>query len=129
VRKQGIPALSMHPGHEAQQFARGIEQFNHRRFFEAHETWEEIWLSAPEPDKTFLQGMIQAAAAFHHYTRGNRLGAQSLLREGLIKLEKFPNGYRGVHLKTFREAVGKWADALAAGESPDVDALPRIERA
>jgi len=117
----------MNPDQEAQQFARGIEQFNQSRFFEAHETWEEIWLSAAEPEKTFLQGIIQVAAAFHHYTRGNPAGAQSLLRQGLNKLEKFPNHYGGIRLEALRSAARQWAGALAEGESPGADAWPRIE--
>jgi hypothetical protein len=27
-----------------------------------------VWLVAEEPEKTFLQGLIQVAAAFHHFT-------------------------------------------------------------
>ena len=108
-------------------FARGIEQFNQRRFFESHESWEVIWLSAPEPDKTFLQGIIQVAAAFHHYTRGNRAGAESLMLAGLEKLEKFPAGYRRLQLEKFRAAVREWLSLLATGQSPTTETLPRIE--
>lgn len=118
----------MDESHEGHRFACGVAEFNNRRFFDSHETWEEIWLSAPEPYKTFLQGLIQVAAAFHHYTRDNRAGAQSLLRQGLEKLEKFPNNYRGLRLEALRSAARDWAAALAAGESPSADAFPQIER-
>ena len=70
-----------------EKFRRGVVQFNTRLFFEAHETWEEIWLASPEPEKTFLQGIIQIAAAFHHYGRGNTRGARTLLEAGLRRLE------------------------------------------
>jgi uncharacterized protein len=49
-------------------------------FFEAHEHWESVWLTAQGPEKTFLQALIQVAASFHHFHRGNRLGSVSLLR-------------------------------------------------
>lgn len=110
-------------------FARGMEQFNRRHFFESHETWEEVWLRAPEPDKTFLQGIIQVAAAFHHYARGNRAGAESLMRAGLSKLEKFQEDYRGLKLEAFRVAVREWLAMLEKGPSPNADMLPRIETA
>ncbi len=71
-------------------FRRGIEQFNAGHFFEAHETWEEVWLHSPEPDKTFLQGIIQIAAAFHHRSRGNDRGTPTLLQAGLKRLARFP---------------------------------------
>ncbi len=99
------------------------------QFFEAHETWEEIWLAAPEPEKTFLQGIIQVSAAFHHYRRGNRSGTQSLLRAGLRKLEQFPENHRGLELSALRAAGRKWAAAMAAGDDPGEAELPRIVRA
>ena len=56
-------------------FRQGLEAFNSSRFFQAHEHWEEVWLETPEPEKTFLQGLIQIAAGFHHYSRNNRPGS------------------------------------------------------
>jgi hypothetical protein len=114
---------------EAELFARGIEQFNRREFFEAHESWEAVWLAALEPDKTFLQGIIQVAAAFHHYLRNNRAGAESLLREGLKKIAGAPANYRGVRLDALRQRARWWSDELTAGRTPATHQLPRIESA
>lgn len=124
--RQAGPTAAMRP-EPTDNFARGIEQFNRREFFESHESWEEAWLRAPEPDKTFLQGIIQVAAAFHHYTRGNRQGAESLMRLGLSKLESFSEDYRGLHLEAFRIAVREWLAALAQGRVPADETLPRIQ--
>ena len=101
-------------------FSRGIRQFNAHEFWHAHESWESIWLDAPEPDKTFLQGIIQIAAAFYHHQKKNHEGMRSLMRRGLAKVEGFPAGYRGVCLENLRRAVRNWLDADARGE-----ALPR----
>lgn len=117
----------MQNSHDEEKFQHGIEQFNSMQFFEAHETWEEIWLAAPEPEKTFLQGIIQVSAAFHHYRRGNRSGTRSLLRAGLRKLEQFPENHRGLKLTELRAAGRRWAAAIAAGEDPGEAELPRIE--
>ncbi|MGH9795094.1 MAG: DUF309 domain-containing protein [Candidatus Acidiferrales bacterium] len=106
---------------------RGIEQFNRREFFECHESWEAVWLPAPEPDKTFLQGIIQVAAAFHHYMCGNRAGAESLMRRGLAKIARFPADYRGLRLADLRGSVRRWHQALAAGSGLPLRELPRIE--
>jgi hypothetical protein len=94
------------------EFQQGVDQFNTEKFFDAHESWEAIWLNAAEPDKTFLQGITQVTAAFHHYAQGNREGAKSLLQKGLRKLEPFPAEYRGVRLEKLREELRKWAAAL-----------------
>jgi len=109
-------------------FARGLKQFNAREFWHAHESWEAIWLTAPQPDKSFLQGIIQIAAAFYHHQRGNLQGMRSLMRRGLAKVEGFPPRYRAVRLEELRRAVRKW---LAAGEMEGAilpGSYPRIRR-
>jgi predicted metal-dependent hydrolase len=65
----------------------GIDQYNSGYFFEAHETWEELWLQSPWPFREFLQGMIQVAAAFVHLMRHEYPGVIRLLDEALAKLE------------------------------------------
>ena len=65
------------------ELAEGLRCFHAEAFFEAHEHWELIWLAAPEPEKTFLQGLIQVAASFHHFQRDNCAGTISLLRSAL----------------------------------------------
>lgn len=85
--------------------------FNSGEFFKAHEAWEEIWLAAPPDEKLFLQGLIQLAAAFHHYSRGNRGGARSLATAALEKLEKCPEAFGGVNLAALRDAARSWLNA------------------
>jgi predicted metal-dependent hydrolase len=108
-------------------FRLGIVEFNSGRFFEAHEAWEEIWLHSPEPEKTFLQGIIQIAAAFHHHSKGNLRGTRSLLEAGLGRTEHFPDAHRGIDLAALRCEAMRWAAALAAGRIPASEIPPRIE--
>lgn len=109
-----------------ERFRLGIEQFNQGRFFEAHETWEELWLASPEPEKTFLQGMIQIAAAFHHYGRGNTQGTQSLLRAGLSRLERFTALHNQVELESLRASARAWMERLGEGRDPGLAKVPQI---
>lgn len=94
---------------ESEPFKRGIELFNAGKFFDAHEAWEEIWLAEPEPEKTFLQGLIQLAAAFHHQARGNSKGLRSLLAAGLAKLGQFPEVHSGIALAKLRSDAEQWS--------------------
>jgi predicted metal-dependent hydrolase len=109
-------------------FEKGLAHFNSRRFFEAHEIWEEIWLVETEPEKTFLQGLIQLAAAFHHYQHGNPSGAESLLASGIVKLSRFPENHRGLAIGDLRATAKHWARALGAGKDPGLAALPCIKQ-
>ena len=108
------------------QLARGVAHFNAREFFEAHEVWEELWLAAREPEKTFLQGLIQVAAAFHHHARENARGAKSLLAAGVAKLEGFAEDHRGIALGDFRMEARSWLEEIEAGSVVESRALPRI---
>lgn len=74
-------------------FTRGIEHFNAREFWEAHEAWEEIWLAAESDVEQFLQGLIQIAAAYHHLKRGTFSGGVRLFDAGLRRLQSFPPGF------------------------------------
>jgi len=110
------------------QFQRGIELFNAGKFFEAHEAWEEIWLAESEPEKTFLQGLIQVSAAFHHRQRGNRKGMESLLAAGLAKLERFPDEHRGIEVAKLRSEARRCAERFSS-KSGGPAKLPRIQGA
>jgi len=112
---------------ESEKFQRGLAYFNARQFFEAHEAWEELWLVEPEPEKTFLQGLIQLAAAFHHYGRGNLGGARSLLAAGIAKLARFPDDHRGLALAELRAETERWAKMLKGGKGPGKRRPPRIQ--
>lgn len=81
----------MHP-----RLLEGIEHFNSRRFWEAHESWEEIWLVAEGDERQFLQGLIQLAAAYHHVQRGTLRGAVRLFDSALRRLNSLPPSYGGV---------------------------------
>jgi len=71
--------------------------------------------------------MIQLAAAFHHYTRGNLKGTKSLLEAGLDKLRKFPGEYRGANLSTLRGTADGCLEALTSGGPATLAEFPQIE--
>lgn len=64
----------------------GRALFNEGRFFEAHERWEEAWLSETGATRLLLQGLIQIAAGFLKATRGGAAGAVRLLESGARKV-------------------------------------------
>ena len=111
-------------GVNAHRFDEGIKLFNSAEFFEAHEVLEDVWRVAPAEEKKFLQGLIQAAVAFHHHSTGNALGARSLLARARRNLSDFPGEFKGVHLEHLLESLSRWQAALEDGQP--VPPLPRI---
>lgn len=110
-------------------FRQGIEEFNSERFFEAHEAWEHVWLASAGAEKRHLQGMIQIAAAFHHYQRDNWEGTRSLLKAGLERLRDAPASHAGIPLEPLCRAAREWAQALQQGRDPGKESLPKIDAA
>ncbi len=75
-------------------FAEGIRQFNSWMFYDCHETLEDIWreTGAKGDDATlanFYQGIIKAAAGYHHLLRDNYRGAVNLLSDTFRLLEPY----------------------------------------
>ena len=110
-------------------FEEGLAHFNAKKFFEAHEFWEEIWLVESEPEKTFLQGLIQITAAFHHRQRGNPEGVELLLALGIVKLLRFPADHHGLAIGELRENAKRWARAMGMDDDLGESALPKLKRA
>jgi predicted metal-dependent hydrolase len=105
----------------------GIALFNQSRFFEAHEALEDVWRAAPASEKKFWQGLIQAAVGFHHYSVGNRIGAQSLLARADRNLRAYPEEFRGIQLQLLLESLAEWQKALAPGSGKINLSLPFIQ--
>ncbi len=83
------------------QYLEGITHFNARRYFEAHEAWEEIWLHSSGDAKLFYQMIIQAAVGLYHYDRSNVRGMRGMYNNVLEKLERLPSFYMSLNLEEF----------------------------
>ncbi len=106
-------------------FRRGIALFNQARFFAAHEVLEDVWRPARDRRRRFLQALIQVAVGLHHHSRGNLVGARSLLGRGGNTLAQYPATYAGLRLRPLRTSIEAWREALAEGRP--VPPLPRLE--
>ena len=73
------------------EYLQGIEHFNAREFFEAHEVWEDIWARTTGRHQLFYKGLIHAAVALHHFGNRNVRGraapaSNAILVNGLQQL-------------------------------------------
>ena len=67
----------------------GIDLFNTRYFWEAHEAWEKVWQAAPEGTRgrEVVKGLIQIAAALLKLHLGNEAAARRLAGRGAKRIE------------------------------------------
>jgi uncharacterized protein len=113
-------------------FERGVEEFNSQFFFEAHDTWEELWRETSGSHKLFYQGLIQTAVGFYHLGNGNYKGACSQFGKALAKLEQYLPAFHGVNTQLLAEHVREClhdAEGLRAGDRGKFDStkIPMIQ--
>ena len=107
---------------------RGIELFNSRHYWEAHEAWEEAWMPDRRgPDSGFYKGLIQVAAACLHYGRHNRRGAVNKWRSGAAYLRPYLPRHLGVELAPVVEQVDGFLRAMEGPQWPEGLVMPIIE--
>ena len=65
-------------------FLYGLDLFNNGFYWEAHETWEELWhLEDSILHKRMIQGFIQLAASMVKRNQGNSDGQEKLLASAI----------------------------------------------
>ncbi|MEO0409306.1 MAG: DUF309 domain-containing protein [Cyanobacteria bacterium P01_A01_bin.135] len=87
---------------------RGITQFNGGEFYACHDILEDLWMEAGEPDRTFLQGVLQVAVGLYHLTNHNWQGAVTLLGNGVNRLRPYGPTYAEVDVDHLLD----WSTAL-----------------
>ena len=109
-------------------FRRGVELFNRREFFEAHEELEDAMnlLEGDESDWEFYLGLLRAAVANHKLADGILDSATLHLRAALKFLAPYPDRHRGLMLREFRHALTVQLDRLVA-HSESMPPPPRIQ--
>ncbi|MGF1536621.1 MAG: DUF309 domain-containing protein [Elainellaceae cyanobacterium] len=85
------------------QLSQGIDQFNRGEYYACHDTLEDIWMEAIEPDRSFLQGILQVAVGLYHLTNHNWQGAVTLLGNGIRRLHPYAPSYGGVDVEHLLE--------------------------
>jgi len=106
--------------------AEGLHLYRSGDFFATHEAWESVWLHAPQPEKLFLQALIQTTVALHHFHRNNLLGATRLLTAALRKLESYPPTFANIDVTLLRADIQTCLETLSTGEPTAAFTRPRI---
>src|SRR5262245_17047535 len=74
--------------------------FNRGEFYEAHEFWEDVWNEIYDPERLWVQGMIQIATGLHKLSRDRPDVCRTLFEKAFTKLEDAPAVLDGLDLHT-----------------------------
>ena len=133
LRRDGEPTVEPGVGSNvASSFDLGVDLFNRSHFFDAHEALEDVWRTLPRGElfggrrRLHMQGMVQLAVAFHHESRGNHIGARSVLERALRNLDGADASFPDLDFEPLRAELTKWRNHFA-GTAPRPK-LPQIVR-
>lgn len=113
------PPWAPGPWADDEPFLHGVDLFNHRFVWEAHEVWEGLWRQAPPdaPHRPLLQGLIQLAAWLLKRHMGDA-GSADRLREAAMRHlgEARARGGDVVHGVALETVAAGVAQAAAHGD-------------
>ena len=112
-------------------FIKGKKEFLNGRYYDAHETWEDLWSDYYLKDRKFVQGLIQLSVSFVHLKNNNMIGAKSLLKKSKAKFSDFEGVHRSISmnkLKNEMNKVEKVYQLLNNIENFDWSLVPKLEK-
>ncbi len=117
-------ASSLHPD-----ALEGIERFNRRQFWLAHEAFEDAWNAESAPIKELYRGILQAAVVYHHISKQNDRGAIKVYQRSQKWLLPLPDICQGVDIARLRvdlDAAIAEVRRLGAEDLAEFNLYPKI---
>jgi predicted metal-dependent hydrolase len=106
----------------------GIRLFNEQQFFECHEILEPYYHETEAPNKPFLEGLIQLAAAFRLYREfGEIKGPVRMVHQALVRFENYQPSFLEICVNELSQAAEAWAKAAEHATDRVSSALPKIK--
>lgn len=110
-------------------YREGLNYYRSGDYFEAHESWEELWSDFYLEDRKFIQGLIQLSVSFVHLENDNLKGAKSLLNKCKEKFINYKKVQRGVDINKLMlelDLVKKDYDGINSKSEFDWKLVPKI---
>ena len=100
---------------------KGIQLFNQKKFFDAHEELELAWRDETQPIRDLFRGILQIGVAYYHIQHRNFIGAQKMF----IRAEKWLLPYSGfclgINIEKLKKDTNKISRMLNNGELNEVN--------
>jgi hypothetical protein len=101
--------------------------WNEKRYYEAHDVLEQLWLKTKSADADYFKGLIQAAGAFVHLQKrfeyplhakhSKRLSpAVRLFRLAERNLSRFAPRHHGLDVAALCQLLRTWADRIVESD-------------
>lgn len=98
-----------------------LELLRARRYWQSHESLEDLWQDAPYPLRLFHYALIKVAVGLLHIERRSPPPARRQLAAAAVYLEPFTPAFAGLDTAAILARVRACLDALAAATDSPVD--------
>ncbi len=103
-----------------ERYLKGIQHFNKREYYDAHEIWEDLWHEEHGEANHFVQGLIQFATALHHFEAHNLKGTKLLYVAGVELLKPYGEKYWGLPVKKLLDDMAACVKDILPYEQKDL---------
>lgn len=93
---------------------KGLETFNHRDYFEAHELLEEAWNADGSAGREMYRAILQVAVAYLQIERENYHGALKMFLRVRQWIDPLPRQCRGVNIERLRDEAKQVYEQLVS---------------
>jgi len=91
-----------------------LQEFNHGKYFEAHEFLEDAWNEDSSPGRELYRAILQVAVAYLQIERRNYNGAIKMFLRVRQWIDPLPGQCRGVDIDQLRSDAERVRQALLA---------------
>jgi hypothetical protein len=112
-----------------QEYLLGVDLFNRRYLWEAHEAWEVVWIGAGKTSVCgiFCQGLIQVSAALLRAHMGTPEGARNLLKKARRNLDEVQDRVDDRRRPFMGVAIETWWQVVSRSLGSDEDFHPFLQ--
>jgi predicted metal-dependent hydrolase len=91
---------------------KGLEKFNRKEYFEAHDLLERAWMEDDTPGRDLYRAILQVSVAYYQILRGNYNGAVKMFLRVRKWLDPLPESCRGININKLRGEVNSINETL-----------------
>tara|TARA_B100000945_G_C20362866_1_gene588072 strand:+ start:202 stop:570 length:369 start_codon:yes stop_codon:yes gene_type:complete len=104
-----------------------LNLFNNKKWYEAHDAFEDIWNTVDGDERQVIQGILQVSVSQFHLSKGNLNGATILLGEGLGRIKTRTYINLGIDLQSFCKCLEDLLRKLQYQQSLNENDIPFLK--
>ena len=101
------PTSGIHP-----EAVKGLQAFNQREFYDAHEYFEDAWRMSPLEEREIYRALLQLSGGFYRLTQGRPAAARKFFDRALFWLQPFPSIFKFLDVNDLRTRLRALLAAL-----------------